>query len=114
LAATRGVLHAGAWLLGPTLETTNAQFPKFVAATGCTLAERGGDPKAHVNMPKEFLGLGSVAFIMPTDVKRSGLPTIAPYRPAARAAAGNDLSAAPIGFRTVLNIAEQGRSIKEG
>ena len=54
-------------------EVTNAQFAKFVAATGyVTLAERGGDPKIHANMPKELLAPGSVAFIMPTDVKRGG------------------------------------------
>ena len=40
-------------------EVTNAQFGKFVAATGyVTLAERGGDPKVHVNMPKELPGTG--------------------------------------------------------
>ena len=54
-------------------EVTNAQFAKFVAATGyVTVAERGGDPKIHANMPKELLAPGSVAFIMPTDVSRGG------------------------------------------
>ncbi len=57
-------------------EVTNAQFAKFVAATGyVTLAERGGDPKVHPNMPKELLVPGSVAFIMPTDVSRGGSVT---------------------------------------
>jgi formylglycine-generating enzyme required for sulfatase activity len=54
-------------------EVTNTQFAKFVAATRyVTLAERGGDPKIHVNMPNELLAPGSIAFIMPTDVKRGG------------------------------------------
>jgi hypothetical protein len=57
-------------------EVTNAQFAKFVRATSYrTLAERGGDPKVHANMPKELLAPGSVAFIMPTDVKRGGSVT---------------------------------------
>jgi formylglycine-generating enzyme len=57
-------------------EITNAQFAKFVRATGYrTLAERGGDPKVHVNMPKELLAPGSVSFIMPTDAKRGGSVT---------------------------------------
>ena len=35
-------------------EVTNAQFAKFVAATGyVTVAERGGDPKIHANMPRD-------------------------------------------------------------
>lgn len=54
-------------------EVTNAQFAKFVAATGyVTLAERGGDAKVHANMPAELLVPGSVAFIMPTDTSRGG------------------------------------------
>jgi formylglycine-generating enzyme len=54
-------------------EVTNAQFARFVAATGyVTSAERGGDPKVHPNLPKELLVPGSLAFIMPTDVKRGG------------------------------------------
>jgi formylglycine-generating enzyme required for sulfatase activity len=54
-------------------EITNAQFSRFVAATGhATAAERGGDPKRHANIPKELLAPGSIAFIMPTDVKRGG------------------------------------------
>jgi formylglycine-generating enzyme len=57
-------------------EVTNAQFGKFVAATGyVTLAERGGDPKVHVNMPKQFLEAGSVVFIKPTDVSSGGSVT---------------------------------------
>ena len=54
-------------------EVTNAQFAKFVRATGYrTLAERGGDPKVVPEMPKELMAPGSVAFIMPTDVNRGG------------------------------------------
>jgi sulfatase modifying factor 1 len=57
-------------------EVTNAQFAKFISATGyITLAERGGDAKLHANMPKELLAPGSVAFIMPTDVSRGGSVT---------------------------------------
>jgi formylglycine-generating enzyme len=57
-------------------EVTNAQFAKFISATGyVTLAERGGDAKLHPNMPKELLAPGSVAFIMPTDVSRGGSVT---------------------------------------
>ena len=74
-----GALYAlvrvdGFWI--DRTEVTNAQFAKFVAATGyVTLAERGGDPKIHVNMPKQFLEPGSVVFIMPTDVSRGGSVT---------------------------------------
>jgi formylglycine-generating enzyme len=54
-------------------EVTNAQFGKFVAATGyVTLAERGIDPKARPDMAKELLVPGSVVFIQPTDVRRGG------------------------------------------
>ena len=57
-------------------EVTNAQFGKFVAETRyVTLAERGGDPKVHADMPKELLAPGSVAFVMPTDVSRGGSVT---------------------------------------
>src|SRR5215211_3444648 len=54
-------------------EVTNAQFEKFVAATGyVTLAERGLDPTTHPDMPKELLAPGSSVFIQPTDVRRGG------------------------------------------
>jgi formylglycine-generating enzyme required for sulfatase activity len=47
-------------------EVTNAQFGKFVEATGyVTLAERGADPKTHPGMPRELLAPGSVVFIQP-------------------------------------------------
>jgi len=101
-------------------EVTNAQFAAFVEATGyVTQAERGGDPKIHTAMPKEFMVPGSIAFIMPTDTGRSGRITqwfqyvggsflcafnyCARYRPAARQPQEADLSAAHIGFRTVRN-----------
>jgi formylglycine-generating enzyme len=54
-------------------EVTNAQFKKFVEATGyVTLAERGLDPKAHPDMAKDLLAPGSSVFIQPTDVRRGG------------------------------------------
>ena len=55
-------------------EVTNAQFRQFAQATGYkTLAERGLDPKANPNLPKELLEPGSVVFIQPTD--KSGRAT---------------------------------------
>jgi formylglycine-generating enzyme required for sulfatase activity len=54
-------------------EVTNAQFKQFVDATGYrTLAERGLDPNAYPNMPKETLVAGSVVFIQPTNVRQGG------------------------------------------
>jgi sulfatase modifying factor 1 len=54
-------------------EVTNAEFAKFVAATGyVTLAERGLDPNTHPGMPAELLVPGSVVFVPPTDVSRGG------------------------------------------
>ena len=49
-------------------EVTNAQFRKFVDATGyVTLAERGLDPKAFPQMPKELLVPGSLVFVQPAE-----------------------------------------------
>jgi formylglycine-generating enzyme required for sulfatase activity len=54
-------------------EVTNAQFQKFVDATGyVTLAERGLDPNTHPGVAKELLAPGSVVFVRPTDVARGG------------------------------------------
>jgi len=53
-------------------EVTNAEFEKFVEATGyVTLAERGVDPKAHPGM-EEVSVPGSVLFIQPTSLSRGG------------------------------------------
>lgn len=54
-------------------EVTNAQFQQFVEATGyVTLAERGLDPKIHLDIPKDMLVPGSVVFIQPTHAGRGG------------------------------------------
>jgi formylglycine-generating enzyme required for sulfatase activity len=52
-------------------EVTNAQFAKFVEATGyTTLAERGLDPRTHPSMSGRVLAPGSVLFILPTSFDR--------------------------------------------
>ena len=51
---------------------SNAQFAKFVDATGYkTLAERGVDPKTHPGMEQQSVP-GSVVFIKPTEITRGG------------------------------------------
>ena len=66
---THAVRVEGFWI--DRHEVTNAQFRQFVDATGyVSLAERGLDPKAHADMPKELLVPGSTVFIQPTDARR--------------------------------------------
>ena len=51
-------------------EVTNAQFEKFVEATGyVTLAERPVDPGSHPDWPQEMLSPGSVVFVPPKDAR---------------------------------------------
>jgi formylglycine-generating enzyme required for sulfatase activity len=53
-------------------EVTNAEFAKFVEATGYkTLAERGIDPKTHPGM-ESLSDPGSVLFVQPTKVTQGG------------------------------------------
>jgi formylglycine-generating enzyme len=55
-------------------EVTNAQFKRFVAATGyVTLAERGPDKSVHKDLPADVQEPGSVVFVQPVkggDVTR--------------------------------------------
>ncbi len=54
-------------------EVTNAQFARFVEATGyVTEAEKKPDPALFPGIPEEKLMPGSVVFIMPTDLRRGG------------------------------------------
>jgi sulfatase modifying factor 1 len=54
-------------------EVTNAEFERFVKATGyITLAERGVDPTTHPGMSQDMLAPGSVVFIRPTELSRGG------------------------------------------
>jgi formylglycine-generating enzyme len=47
-------------------EVTNAEFARFVEATGySTVAERGLDPKDHPGVPSELLAPGAVVFTLP-------------------------------------------------
>jgi formylglycine-generating enzyme len=50
-------------------EVTNAEFARFVAATGyVTVAERGLDPNDHPGVPAELLAPGAVVFTPPDGV----------------------------------------------
>jgi formylglycine-generating enzyme required for sulfatase activity len=54
-------------------EVTNAQFQRFVAATGyVTRAERGPDPKTHEGLAGDMLVAGSALFVQPTRLGRGG------------------------------------------
>src|SRR5262245_27455818 len=54
------VVHVDGFWIDRT-EVTNAQFAKFVEATGyVTLAERGLDPKTHPGIPENLLAPGSM------------------------------------------------------
>jgi formylglycine-generating enzyme required for sulfatase activity len=62
--AAHEVTVAGFWI--DRHEVTNAQFARFVEATGyVTIAERGLDPKDHPGMPPELLAPGAVVFTPP-------------------------------------------------
>jgi formylglycine-generating enzyme len=62
--AAHEVTVAGFWI--DRHEVTNAQFARFVAATGyVTIAERGLDPTDHPGVPPELLAPGAVVFTPP-------------------------------------------------
>jgi sulfatase modifying factor 1 len=60
----RRVALRGFWI--DRHEVTNAQFERFVAATGyVTVAERGLDPTTHSHLPPELLRPGGLVFRAP-------------------------------------------------
>ena len=64
--STRRVTVSSFWI--DRHEVTNAQFARFVEATGYqTVAERGLDPARHPNMPASLLVPGSMVFTEPAD-----------------------------------------------
>ena len=65
--AAHEVTVSGFWI--DRHEVTNAQFRRFVEATGyVTVAERGLDRKDHPGVPPELLRPGSVVFSMPDGI----------------------------------------------
>jgi sulfatase modifying factor 1 len=65
--AAHEVTVGGFWI--DRHEATNAEFARFVEATGYrTVAERGLDPKDHPGMPPELLAPGAVVFAPPDGV----------------------------------------------
>jgi formylglycine-generating enzyme required for sulfatase activity len=63
----RRVALRGFWI--DRHEVTNAQFARFVAATGyVTVAERGLDPAAHPHLPPELLRPGGLVFRAPERI----------------------------------------------
>ncbi|HSA79662.1 MAG TPA: formylglycine-generating enzyme family protein [Geminicoccaceae bacterium] len=65
--AAHEVTLAGFWI--DRHEVTNAEFARFVAATGYrTLAERGLDPKDYPGIPAELLKPGSMVFFVPERI----------------------------------------------
>jgi formylglycine-generating enzyme len=63
-AAAHEVTVEGFWI--DRHEVTNAQFARFVDATGYrTLAERGLDPEDYPGMPAALLEPGSMVFVLP-------------------------------------------------
>jgi formylglycine-generating enzyme required for sulfatase activity len=66
---THAVRVDGFWI--DRHEVTNAQFKRFVDATGyVTLAERGPDPKAHAGLSEELRTPGSALFVVPARFGR--------------------------------------------
>jgi formylglycine-generating enzyme required for sulfatase activity len=74
---------AGFWM--DRTEVTNAQFAKFVAATGYrTVAERPPDPKLYPDVPPDKLVAGSIVFTPPDhDVPLDNPYVWWQYRPGA-------------------------------
>lgn len=65
--SARRVTVRGFWM--DRHEVTNAQFARFVAATGyVTMAERGLDPAAHPHLPTEMLRPGGLVFRAPESI----------------------------------------------
>ncbi|MEN0651758.1 MULTISPECIES: formylglycine-generating enzyme family protein [Hyphobacterium] len=62
-------VSVGAFAL-TTHEITNADFSRFVEATGyVTVAERAPDPALHTDIPREALVAGSAVFVPPTGAE---------------------------------------------